>query len=101
MALALVVKLAVLFGTATIGPIAPVCSASVPCDRPASQATLTFARLGHVYTVRTTDAGAYRIKLPPGYYAVRADTGITLRPRNIHVRWPTTKLNFAIDTGLR
>jgi hypothetical protein len=101
MAAALAVKLAVLFGVVTIGPTGPLCEVASPCDRPASEARLTFTRPGHVYTTRTTDAGAYRIKLPPGYYVVRANTGITLRPRNIHVRVPTTKLSFAIDTGIR
>jgi hypothetical protein len=100
-ALALVVKLAVLVGTVTVGPTTPICQVGTPCDRPAGQAKLTFTRLGHAYTVTTSATGTYRIKLPPGYYVVRSDTGITLRPRNIHVRWPTTKLDYAIDTGIR
>ena len=99
--LLLTVKLVLLYGAVTIGPVTPVCEAGVPCDRPASGAKLTFSRLGHSFATRTTDAGKYRIKLTPGYYTVRSDTGMTLTPHRIHVRAPSTKLNFAIDTGMR
>jgi hypothetical protein len=97
----LLVKAALLFGAVTIGPTTPVCEANTPCNRPAGAVTLSFARPGHVYTARTTGAGSYRIRLAPGYYTVRADTGISLRPMRIHVRAPSTKLDFAIDSGLR
>ena len=41
------------------------------------------------------------IKLAPGIYAVRASAGEFIRPRAINVHTPTTKLDFAIDTGIR
>jgi hypothetical protein len=97
----LAVKLAVLFGTVTIGPTGPMCQNGGPCDRPASQVKLTFTRLGHSYTTRTTDTGTYRIKLRPGIYAVRTDTGIVITPKRINVRKPTTKLKLSIDPGGR
>jgi hypothetical protein len=97
----LAVKLAVLLGTVTIGPTGPLCSDPAACDRPASDVKLTFTRLGHSYSTRTTDAGTYRIKLKPGIYVVRADTGIVITPKRINVRRPTTRLNLAIDPGGR
>jgi hypothetical protein len=97
----LAVKLAVLFGAVTIGPTGPLCSNPAACDRPASGVRLTFTRLGHSYSTTTTDAGKYRIKLRPGIYAVRADTGIVIIPRRVTVRRPSTKLNLAIDPGGR
>ena len=100
-ALALALKLALLYGSVTIGPTTPVCEVGTPCDRPASHAKLSFTRQGHTFTTTTTDGGKYRIKLPPGIYAVRSNTGMSLQPRNIRVRTPSTKLNFAIDTGIR
>ena len=99
--LPLAVKLAVLFGAVTIGPAGPLCNNGAPCDRPATDVKLTFTRLGHSYTTRTTDTGKYRIKLRPGIYVVRADTGIVVIPKRINVRRPTTKLNLAIDPGGR
>ncbi len=98
---ALAVKLAILFGAVTIGPTGTMCSNGAACNRPASDVKLTFTRLGHSYTTRTTDAGKYRIKLRPGIYVVRADTGIVLIPKRINVRRPSARLNFAIDPGGR
>ena len=63
--------------------------------------TLSFTRLGHTFAARTSSAGAYRIKLAPGIYAVRASAGMSMRPRNINVHAPTTQLNFSLDTGIR
>jgi hypothetical protein len=97
----LALKLAGLFGAVPIGPTGQLCNDRAACDRPASQVKLTFTRLGHSYTTRTTDAGKYRIKLRPGLYVVRADTGIVLIPKRINVRRPTVKLNLAIDPGGR
>jgi hypothetical protein len=99
--LLLAVKLAVLSGTVTIGPITPVCQVGVPCDKPAAAVKLSFARKGHAFSVRTSASGAYRIRLVPGIYAVSASAGMSLRPRAINVRAPTTHLDFAIDTGIR
>jgi hypothetical protein len=101
MALALALKLAVLYGSVTIGPTTPVCRVGVPCDKPAAQVALSFTRLGHTFAAKTDGAGAYRIKLAPGIYAVRASAGMSMHPRNINVRGPSTHLNFSIDTGIR
>ena len=101
MALALALKLAVLYGTVTIGPVTPVCQAGVPCDKPGAAVTLSFTRLGNTFAAKTDGAGAYRIKLAPGIYAVRASAGMSMRPRNINVHVPTTHLSFSIDTGIR
>ena len=101
MALALAIKLALLYGTVTIGPITPVCQADKPCDKQAVHVKLTFTRLGHSLSATTNASGGYRISLAPGIYAVRANAGMTMRPRNINVRAPQTHLNFSIDTGIR
>ena len=66
-----------------------------------SQVRLMFTRLGHAFSVKTNASGAYRIKLAPGIYTVRASAGMSMRPRNINVHAPTTHLNFSIDTGIR
>jgi hypothetical protein len=97
----LAVKLALLYGMATIGPVTPVCQVGVPCDKPAAGVTLVFARPGHIFTARTSVGGAYRVTLPPGIYSVRANVGMSLRPQAIYVRAPRTHLDFAIDTGIR
>ena len=101
MALALAVKLALLYGTVTIGPVTPVCQAGVPCDKPAAQVRLSFTRLGHTLSTTTDRSGGYRIRVAPGIYAVRASAGMSMRPRSINVHGPTTHLNFSIDTGIR
>ena len=97
----LAVGLATLYGAVTIGPTTPVCQAGVPCDKPAAAVKLSFIRKGHAFTARTDAAGAYRISLAPGIYAVGAGAGMSLRPRNINVHAPKTHLDFAIDTGIR
>jgi hypothetical protein len=94
-----------LHGTVSKGPIVPVCRAGEPCSAPL-QVTLVFRRAAHVYRTRSTANGAYRITLPPGYYAVATleRIGITrnIRPRSIHVRaGHVDKLDFQIDTGIR
>jgi hypothetical protein len=99
--LALAVKLALLYGSVTIGPVTPVCQVGVPCDKPGGQVKLTFTRLGHAFSATTDSSGKYRIKLTPGIYAVRASAGMSMRPRNINVHAPSTHLDFSIDTGIR
>jgi hypothetical protein len=101
MALAFLVKLALVYGAATIGPVTPVCHVGVPCDKPAAQVKLTFTRLGRSISTTTDGAGHYRLRIAPGIYAVRASAGMSMRPRNINVHGPQTHLNFAIDTGIR
>ena len=99
--LALVAALTLLHGVVTIGPTTPVCRAGVPCDRPASHVQLVFTRLGRSTSTTTDGSGTFRIKLRPGIYAVRANAGTSLRPHAINVRAPSTRLDFAIDTGIR
>jgi hypothetical protein len=100
-ALAFALKLALLYGAVTIGPVTPVCQAGVPCDKPAAQVRLAFTRLGHTVSVKTDASGGYRIELAPGIYAVRASAGMSMRPRSINVHPSRTHLNFSIDTGIR
>ena len=97
----LAVKLAVLFGLVTVGPTGNLCNPGGPCNRPATEVKLTFTRLGRSYSTTTDQAGKYRIKLKPGIYTVRADTGIVITPKRINVRRPQSKINLAIDPGGR
>ena len=94
-----------LYGTVRRGPITPVCRAGVPCDAPAANIILTFARTGLARTTRADQQGAYRIGLPPGIYSVRTNSkpfGQTPRPATVHVRaGHTDKIVFTIDTGIR
>jgi hypothetical protein len=95
-----------LYGTVRKGPVMPVCRIGVPCDAPA-QVTLVFSRNGReIGRTRSTAAGAYRIALPAGYYAVRTLERIgiarNIRPANVHVRaGHFDRLAFFIDTGIR
>lgn len=101
MVLLLAVKLAVLSGAVTIGPVTPVCRAGVPCDKPAAQVRLTFTRRGRAFVTKTDSGGTYGIDLAPGIYSVSASAGVSIRPRSINVRTPRTRLSFSIDTGIR
>jgi hypothetical protein len=99
--LALVAAVVTLFGTVTRGPVTPVCEAHTPCDAPAGGATLTFTRGPVSVRTRTTDAGRYRVRLAPGTYTVRANTGVRVAPATVLVRGTTMRRDFAIDTGIR
>lgn len=101
MASLLALKLALVYGLVTIGPITPVCRVGVPCDKPGARVKLTFTRSGHSFSTITNSSGNYRIEIAPGIYAVRASAGMSMRPRNINVRAPRTHLDFSIDTGIR
>lgn len=92
-------------GFVSKGPTMPVCRLGEPCTAPA-QVTLLFRRAGHVYRTRTSATGRYRIRLPPGYYAVTTAERIgirrNVRPGAIHVRrGHVDRLDFSIDTGIR
>ncbi|HSS72154.1 MAG TPA: hypothetical protein VLK53_01185 [Gaiellaceae bacterium] len=97
-----------LHGIVMKGPTQPVCRVGQPCSAPA-QVTLVFRRTGpapRIFRTRSTTAGAYRIALPAGYYAVTTaeKIGITpnIRPQRVHVRaGHQDALNFRIDTGIR
>ncbi len=105
---AFAIALSGLHGTVMKGPIVPVCRAGKPCSAPA-QVTLIFRRrIGaiRVFRAHTTEAGAYRIALPAGYYTVataeKIGLGRNLRPQRIHVRaGHDDRLDFQIDTGIR
>jgi hypothetical protein len=103
MALAVLATVVTLFGTVTRGPVTPVCEANSPCNVPATEAKLTFARPGKNVTVRTDAAGKYSVRLAPGTYTVRSDMGMSLAPARITVRAlkPRLRKDFAIDTGIR
>ena len=89
-------------GHVTIGPLQPVCREGTPCDGPAKGVTLTFTKPNVVRRAVTTTTGAYRVLLPAGFYTVRANRGMTIRPARVWVhRGYDAKLDFAIDTGLR
>jgi hypothetical protein len=87
----------------TIGPLQPVCSVSKPCDGPAADVTLRFARNGVVVkSVRTDANGDYRVLLRYGAYTVTASKGMSIRPSHVWAhRGLVAKLDFAIDTGIR
>jgi hypothetical protein len=92
-------------GTVMKGPTVPVCRQGEPCSAPA-QVTLLFSRAGHTYRTRSAANGAYRISLPPGYYAVSTVERIgiirNIKPHAVHVRRAhNDRLDFSIDTGIR
>ncbi|HEX5449205.1 MAG TPA: hypothetical protein VFW85_04030 [Gaiellaceae bacterium] len=89
-------------GHVTIGPLQPVCHVGTPCDGPAKRVTLTFTKPNVVRRAVTTTTGAYRIVLPAGFYTVRANRGMRIKPARVWAhRGYDPKLNFAIDTGIR
>jgi hypothetical protein len=94
-------------GLVTRGPISPVCTAELPCDAPAKNVTLVFARNGRVVRRTTTDEqGRYRVRLAPGLYAVRLQVkqriGRGLEPERARVTANRfRRLDFSIDTGIR
>jgi hypothetical protein len=94
-----------LHGTVRRGPTAPVCRPGVPCDAPAPNMTLTFARAGLVRSTRTDAHGSYRITLPAGTYLLGTDArrfGRIPRPARVEVRaGHSDKIDFTIDTGIR
>jgi hypothetical protein len=97
----LALALALVYGSVTMGPVTPVCQAGTPCDKPAAQVTLTFTRAGHTTSTKTGVGGAYRVRLAPGIYIVRASAGMSMRPHAVNVHAPRTHLDFSIDTGIR
>jgi hypothetical protein len=87
------------------GPTSPVCIQGRPCQA-ATSVTLAFSRDGtRVGRVRSTQAGEYRIALPPGVYAVGPAFPHPLwrlSPRTVRVpAGRYVRVNFFIDTGIR
>jgi hypothetical protein len=91
----------VLWGSVTIGPTTPVCSAGMPCSAAARQATLMFSRSGRVVSTKTDDAGRYRVRLAVGTWTVRSSVGMRTTPTVVLVRAGTQRANLAVDTGIR
>ena len=90
-----------LFGVVMRGPVTPVCTAETPCDAPAAGVTLKFVRGGVVSgRVVTARDGTYRIALRPGVYAVQGPKRMMPLSAKV-VAGRFTRLNFAIDTGIR
>ena len=95
-----------LYGQVRRGPLQPVCVAGQPCDGPAANVTLLLWRDGEVAGRTTTSkAGAYRIRLAAGVYAVhpaRAAIGRLPEPRTARVvSGRFRRVDFFIDTGIR
>jgi Carboxypeptidase regulatory-like domain len=94
-----------LFGSVDRGPTMPVCRVDVPCDEPAVSVVLAFTRHGKTTRARTDDQGRYRVRLAPGYYAVRTTgkgLGSSIKPSRVRVRAHRyTRVNLHIDTGIR
>jgi hypothetical protein len=92
-------------GTVMRSPSTPVCRSDRPCSAPA-YVWLVFTRAGATpVRVHTTKAGAYRILLRPGIYAIRTTLvgiGHTPEPKAAHVRiGHVDRLDLTIDTGIR
>ena len=93
-----------LYGRVTRGPVTPVCKVGIPCDEPAANATFLLVRDGQSRRVRTDARGHYRVRLAPGRYLIRKpDWGPgSISPSSARVRYGRfTRLNLAIDTGIR
>jgi hypothetical protein len=102
---ALLAVVAGLVGSVERGPTMPVCRVGVPCDEPAANVTLLFARDGVTRRTRTDVRGRYRIRLAPGYYSVRTTSrglGSVVKPARVRVRLHRfTRVDLHIDTGIR
>jgi hypothetical protein len=95
-----------LYGTVTEGPIRPVCTVGVRCDRPAANLRLRFVRNGMtVAAARTDSRGRYRVALRPGRYSVRsAGTGLgsVVKPSELTVpAGRYARVNLYRDSGIR
>ena len=96
-----------LYGTVSVSPGTPTCSAGSSCRRPARGVRLVFSANGKTVTARTDRNGRYRVRLDRGRYAVRArlDAGSPkrgLQPRAVTVpRGRFVKRDFTYDTGIR
>ncbi len=97
-----------LTGLVTRGPISPVCVAEQPCDAPAPNVTLLFARNGSVIgRAVTNDVGRYRLRLPAGTYNVLRPSASgpfdrKLEPNHARVySGRSNRVDFSIDTGIR
>jgi hypothetical protein len=89
-----------LFGTVSRGPGGACPSQEDPCAIPASGMTLSFSRGGSPSVSTTTGAkGHYRVRLPPGRYAVEGPQ--PLKPRHVEVEaGESRRVDFAADTKI-
>lgn len=93
-----------LYGHAIKGPLTPVCSVSVPCYGPATQARIGFGQPGHrTRWIRADSNGDYRITLPPGRYKVKSKIGFgAVDPATLRVKAGRfTRADLSLDTGIR
>ena len=97
---------AILTGTVTEGPTAPVCRADAPCERAVSNHIIEALDVsGRVAaTGKTNDIGQYSLHLHPGHYALVLVPQIGLNPvakYQVDVKGGTTTYDLSVDTGLR
>jgi hypothetical protein len=93
-----------LYGSATKGPLTPVCTVAVPCYGPARNTRVAFVNARGVKRWVTTDAyGNYWVTLRPGRYAVTSQVGMgVVDPGAVRVkRGRPARIDLALDTGLR
>ena len=93
-----------LYGHVTKGPLTPVCSATRPCDGPATSTRVGFVVPGHaVHWTRTDGDGDYRIALPPGRYRIKSKVGFgVVHPPAVRVKsGGYARKDLMLDTGIR
>jgi hypothetical protein len=88
------------------GPTKPVCTETEPCEAPAAGVLLRFARSGRIVArVQTNGAGAYRVLLRPGRYAVttrQRGPGSGLTPNVVRVpAGRIARVDLHLDTGIQ
>ena len=93
-------------GTATRGPIMPVCRVGVPCDAPFSAWFTVQQQSRLVARFHSDSAGGYEVLLAPGQYTIVPDSTAPVFPRG-QSRPATvgpvglTHLDLQFDTGIR
>ena len=93
-----------LYGSATKGPLTPVCVVSVPCSGPARNTRVAFVNARGTTRWVTTDAyGNYWVTLRPGRYTVTSQIGVgVVDPGSVRVRrGRPARLDLALGTGIR
>ena len=102
---AVALLLGTLHGQVMRGPTTPVCIVGKPCEAPAKNVTLFFARNGKTRTTTTDDRGRYRLRLRAGTYSVHTNLrrfGRTPLPSVVRVfAARDRRVDFEIDTGIR
>lgn len=96
-------------GSATIGPITPVCRVGVPCSAPLRERFTVIATLpsGQLYKqTQSTAAGLFTLSLPPGNYTVfgQRSAGLVSRSSPVAVTVVQNQyqqVGLSFDTGIR